>query len=267
MSMVWQTQIVCQGKMDFADPYAWLVFCATLLIYALHRLIGFTVIKQTIDTRRIRIIARFRNHIRVYAAIASVVMIWLGFQIDLKTFLLLGLPTAFSLAYVIPLFRKKRLRDLPFIKVFVVAAMWSLVTTIIPASSHPVSSASLWWLAVEKCFFIVALTLPFDVRDCEIDSHYGVSTFATRFGVKASLLGAIICSLIAIFIVILQTLRGFYESPVAVALIVSYIYVMVLISLTTRSKHDYFFTAGIDGAMLLQWILILLFQGQIMSGT
>ena len=257
MSMVWQAQILADSHMQFSSSYGWLVFCATLIIYAIHRVIGFTVIKQTIETRRVRVIRKFRGHIIGYAILAVIPLVWLSLQMPAQTISLLGLAAILSLAYVIPLFRKRRLRDLPFIKVFVVALIWSLVTTVIPAIQNPISNASLIWLALEKSLFILALILPFDVRDLDVDANHRVDTFATKYGVSRALRGANLCVLLAMFLVIVQTLRGFYFTEVAVALLLSYIYVLIVIRMSHKPRHDYFYTGAVDGAMLLQWVLVV----------
>jgi hypothetical protein len=98
--------------------------------------------------------------------------------------------TALTLGYSLPALRWRgrwrRLKELPGAKVFMIAASWALVTAGLPAlmASAPLADACV--LIAERALFILAITLPFDVRDMEADRGVGIATVPHALGVAGT---------------------------------------------------------------------------------
>src|ERR1700752_556271 len=129
--------------------------------------------------------------------ILSLVLSGLCYLLLPKSLKLLYLvPIILSLFYKFPLFNHKDLRSLPFVKVFIIAAVWILAGAIpvikgIHMGNEP--NSDLWIRMVAQFFFFIAITIPFDVFDMEKDR---IKTFATGMGKANAILIAKIALLL-----------------------------------------------------------------------
>lgn len=257
--MVWQTQAVWIKSWKVFDSYAWLVFSATLLIYALHRLIGFTLITTEVTNRRIAVIRQYHTHIRWYASIAALACLVLVLQTEMEILKMLSLPLVLCALYVLPILNGKRWRDLPFIKVFTIALIWCYVTCLVTAYQfdRALSTETLVFF-LEKVCFLLAITLPFDIRDQVIDQRNNVITFATKFGEVRTRFFAGMLALAACFLVIFAFHLDVYQLPQTAMLCIFYLMLIYLIKMSHRNRHDYFYSGVLDGSMIVQSLIVIL---------
>ena len=133
--MTWQTQILL-GQDVASSPLVGLIFCATLVIYALHRIVGISKVTDLLDIERFHVIRTYQSHILLYAIIATAIGSIFFFYLNTQVQITLILPALLSVAYVLPFIgkkREKRLRDIHFIKIFLIAIVWAYVTVLLPA--------------------------------------------------------------------------------------------------------------------------------------
>ncbi len=258
-SMVWQMQILA-GTVYWPSALAAFIFFSTLFIYAMHRVIGFSIIDRTIPNRRLEIITTFQSHIVIYAAIAALGLILSAYFINLKTLLLFIPAAVISALYISPLFKKKRLRDLPHIKIFLIAMVWSWITTCIPLIvESSFSGIQIGIIGLEKFLFVLTITLPFDIRDMQVDDLHQVQTIPLRIG-RHKTRTWISILLISLFIVIvLAFFLNVYSVSQTTGLLVFYIVLNSLIQLALNQDHDYYYSGLLDGTFLLQFLFVLLF--------
>ena len=108
-------------------------FCATLLLYAIHRIIGLNTIPDIEASERFRVIHQFKSHIKIYALLAGIGSLVLYFFLPLNVQLALVIPTLISLGYAIPFLDGQRLRDFDLIKIYLIAGVWTWITVVLPA--------------------------------------------------------------------------------------------------------------------------------------
>jgi len=256
-AMCWQTQFILTGQIEL-NWLVGLIFCSTLVLYALHRIIGISKVHEFLDLERFAVIAKFKNHIIFYAFLAGIGGLICFWKISLQIKLALFAPGIISLGYVIPFLRgKKRLRDLNHIKIFLIAIVWAWVTVVLPAIEvGQFNYLDIGLMAFERALFIFSITLPFDIRDLKVDKHSDVKTIPAVIGVKKTkqLGAAILC---AAFLISLLLYWGyFYSENVLLGLTISYLTTLYLIFQSDKFKHDYFFTGALDGTMILQFLFI-----------
>src|SRR5699024_8553294 len=82
-----------------------------------------------------------------------------------------GLLGLVSLFYEIPLYpQSKNLRSISGIKIFVIALSWAGVTVILPAlAGHVFYTYVFLIIFLQCCFFLFAITFPFDIIDIVLD--------------------------------------------------------------------------------------------------
>lgn len=233
-----------------------LVFFSTLVIYALHRLVSLHKVDKSLQIDRFLVIGQYRQHIQLYALLGSVGLVSCFFYLQSATQIALVAPALLSLGYVLPFLGKRRLRlrDLHFIKIFLIAIVWSYVTVLLPFIEHQqtVEMQTIGML-IERSIFIFVITLPFDLRDWKIDQHNQVHTIPAHIGVSKTIRLALL--LLVIWLVFCFAI---YPLSLVLPLAITGLVVAYLLWLSPKQKHDYFFTGLVDGTMLLQAFLVWL---------
>lgn len=260
-SLAYQTLVILD-QFSWKSSYVLLIFFATFFIYSIHRLIGFGKLERTANNRRINVILSFQNHIILYAIVTFIGLIVSLFYISPASLIWLGAPAVLAFVYVLPIFgNKKRFRDLPFIKIFAIGIAWIWVCVFIPIIDHheQINLYSGIFL-LEKFLFIIGITLPFDIRDLNIDRLHQIKTIPILLGELKSKILAISLITISWFLTTLSCKNGLYSTGDWIALSISYLFTGIIISLVSQKSHDYYFTGLLDGSILLQFILILIFS-------
>jgi len=260
VAMVLQTELIFLRKLQWSN-YAAFVFTATLFVYALHRVVGLEKVAAFQEKGRFLVISNFKSHIAIYAALAGIACFYFFVKMAWWAQVSLVVPSILSLGYVLPIFgKKRRLRDFNFIKIFLIAIVWSWVTVLIPATyCGQIFSMDLLIMAIERAAFIFALTLPFDIRDLKVDQHTGVKTIPAAIGKKnAKLLAA---SSLALMLILVQIniANGFYLNLNLLPFLLSTFISTIFIYYADDNRHDYLYTAGVDGMMILQGVLVYIF--------
>jgi 4-hydroxybenzoate polyprenyltransferase len=256
-AMCAQTQFILTGQLALSWLLG-LIFFATLLIYALHRIIGISKVSEFREMERYAIIEKFKNHITFYAVISGIGGAICFWNVSLAIQLSLIIPGIISLGYVIPFLNgKKRLRDFNHIKIFLIAIVWSWVTVFLPALEVGVASTlPVGLMILERALFIFAITLPFDIRDLKVDSHSNVQTIPTVIGIKKTKILGTVSLAFAFTLAVIICLSSSYNVNVLLGLSISFLSTWFFIHQSDKIKHDYFFTGVIDGTMILQFLLI-----------
>lgn len=230
------------------------IFCATVTTYALHRLISLQKTKPFQEKGRFRIILNTRRSILIYALIgaigAAITLFYLPFRIQLT----LVLPILLSLGYVLPFLKNgKRLRDVHGIKIFLIAIVWAYVGVVLPAVALERYDAAVWWILSERALFIFSITLAFDIRDLAIDQHTDVETLPSYLGEERTkkLAWATLCAMIVVV-----SCNPVYDLRIWATLLFSAILSGYLVQNANAQRHDYYYTAVLDGMILLQAALV-----------
>src|SRR5690606_18217476 len=154
-----------------------------------------------------------------------------------------------SLGYVLPFLGKnKRLRDIGQIKIFLIAGVWAFITVVLPFVDHGAGfSFALVLISLERAVFIFAITLPFDIRDMKVDSQELLTTIPGRIGIEKTKLLAYACCAFAVALAFCNYLVDAYRISTLVALVIAYIITAWLISFSSTTRHDYFYSGLMDG--------------------
>lgn len=111
----------------------------------------------------------------------STSFIFLSSQVQFAMFPL-GFVTAL---YILPVFPKRRkLRDFPFIKIFILSLVLTFMVVTLPGWIHNMDNMVLLMMTSSRFLFFFALCLLFDIKDFEKDQRFGVQTFATYFSLR-----------------------------------------------------------------------------------
>ncbi|GAA4352207.1 hypothetical protein GCM10023185_11630 [Hymenobacter saemangeumensis] len=227
-----------------------MVFAATLLVYNLDAALPFKHQQPAGNSARKAWQQGHRRGLALLAGAAAVVAGYLFWRDDWGRYLPKVLPlAALALLYSWPLLkwrgRRRALREVPLLKVFLIAGVWSLVTVGLPALAglRPLSEAA--GLLGQRFFLVLALALVFDIRDYSRDRRAGIYTFPGVLGVAgAKRLGWFFLSIAAT----LGLARG--AAPLAVLL--PAMLAAAVIWGAEEEQGDYYFALLTDGVLLVQ---------------
>ncbi|MCB0567491.1 MAG: UbiA family prenyltransferase [Phaeodactylibacter sp.] len=257
LAMAAQTQLLLNGQVQ-PTPLLGFIFFATLFLYAVHRIVGLEKAQPFLKKGRFFVISRFRSHITFYAIAAGLGAAVFFLQLSFRLQLAAVAPSLIALGYVLPfLSGRRRLRDLSYVKIFLIAIAWSWITVLLPALELGMGwSIPMLIMLLERAFFIFAITLPFDIRDLEVDAYNQVKTLPAQLGYRRTKALALACLLIMTALAGLNYHIDVYGAGVFSALLLSALIAFALIYFADKVKHDYYFSGLIDGAMVLQFVLV-----------
>tara|TARA_R110000737_G_scaffold301918_1_gene308942 strand:- start:281 stop:880 length:600 start_codon:yes stop_codon:yes gene_type:complete len=192
-------------------------------------------------------------HIIFYAIIGGLVCAYTFSEFPFVRIKLLVLAGTISILYTLPVFGKSmRLRDFSFVKIFLIAFVWALVTETIPLYEKGTDLKIILALFLERAFFFIAITIPFDIRDIEIDRSNNVKTIPSALGKNKSIvlssLLLTLCISIELYLSQNSLFTGFASA------IVAYVICGIMIYLSKDKSDDYYFSGLMDGMILLPWI-------------
>lgn len=258
--MAAQTQYLLAAAV-YPTPLLGFILFATLFLYAAHRIVGLKRSAPFLQSGRYQVIGRFRSHIVFYALTAALCAGLFYLQLPYRLMLAAIAPCLLALGYVMPLWKGKRLRDLHYIKIFLIAITWSWITVILPALELGMAYAfPLYIMLLERILFVFAITIPFDIRDLEVDAYNQVKTLPAALGVPKSQRLAVLALLLMSLLAGLNYYLDVYLLPQLIALVSTAFIAVLLIYLSGRTRHDYFFTGLVDGLMVLQFLLVYFFS-------
>lgn len=239
-------------KVDYC--YVLFVSSGTWLLYSLHRIIGISKVANSRIENRFVLIRKYHNHLIIYAAFAGILSLVSFFCLPRNVQIRCLLPAFFALLYVLPiLFKKNRLRDINYLKIFFVSACWALLCGYIPVFESNLNFQEICLFVSEKGIFIFAITLPFDYRDLEVDKESGVKTIA-HFLKDKIVYGVSISFLLCIILVFINYAYSFEQK---ISLFIIYGILELITRYSMKKQNDYYFSGIIDGTMIIFYLFLV----------
>lgn len=244
-------------------PYLFLIFFATLFEYNLHRLITILTHSEAINSDKHSWVKK--NSFGFYVLVACSVLGFIisVFQAKYTVLLTLAPIAGLTLFYSTPITKTAngifRLRQIPYLKIFLIAFVWSTITILLPVihSENKIEDWRVFTMIIERFLFVLAITIPFDVRDMLDDSKTELKTIPLKIGEKkSSTLSLILISLFLVITIIHYVLTKQYF--ITIAYIISFITtIYFLLNKKIQSLTNYYYGI-LDGTMLLQGVLVIL---------
>ncbi|MES2417213.1 MAG: hypothetical protein V4541_03445 [Bacteroidota bacterium] len=266
---------VAQGLVTYyllklpADNYVLaFVFFSTLMVYNLSMLLSKPKEPQQSPFKRVRWIFSHHRLIISITLISILCLIPLGLlYLSFQAKLLMAFVGIISIAYNFPFLsinqKKIGLRNLPGIKLFLIALVWSVSCVLLPIveleNNYGISiSLSETLLLVAKRFiFICAITIPFDIRDLFQDKLYELKTIPVMLGKKKAW---IFCqALLASYLILLV----FFTKEINLDVIGLSLTIFLtgwLIFKSSLKRNEYYYFFFLDGTMLLQCLILWAFS-------
>ncbi|SHI88430.1 hypothetical protein SAMN04487911_10736 [Arenibacter nanhaiticus] len=216
----------------------------------------YNFVKYGVEAKKYILVSHtYHRKIQLISVLALGAAVYNAFYLDANMLLglmVLGFATAL---YAIPMWPKsKNLRSLGGLKIFIVAMVWAGTTVFLPMI--PGKDFLSWDVAIEggqRFIFVLALMLPFEIRDLKYDAPE-LKTLPQRFGIpKVKRLGTLLMSiffLLTFFKDSWQSLELFSKGVVAVLL-------GAMIWYTKENQSTYFASFWVEAIPIFWWGLIL----------
>lgn len=238
--------------------YVYVIFFGILLEYNLHKL--YAVIKNNEEIKNEKY-SWAKNNKYIYFSlliIASIFLIYFFINLKLNIIVYLIPFAILNLLYSLPIFKRIKIRKIPLIKIFLIAFVWTFVTVNIPFIYSEVRlSNAIYLLFLERFIFIIAITIPFDIRDIQQDKINGVKTIPYFLGENKSYL---LSNILIIIFSIITTIHYliYLNYYILFSFIITTIITLIFLNSKSIRKNKYFYYGYLDGSMFLFGLLVVL---------
>lgn len=226
-------------------------FFATVLTYTFQR-----SVKLLNNSRQgsARLIWMKKNNFLVKAILllATIANIRHLFYFSINVYLLLIFSGFLSLFYIVKIPGKwgKNLRDIPSLKIFLIAIVWALTATFLPYFNLDEKVVAIpWLLFISNFMLIIALTIPFDIRDLQLDEPEK-KTIPQLLGERKAIFIAMALLTLYWLLMCLIMHQFLFVSLIGVTLTI------VIVNGAKKSADDFYFSFVVDGLLLVLPLLL-----------
>lgn len=260
----WQSLLLFDTEVNIL--YVLFVGFATLATYNFQRIIKFRNRPEYVQAGRNNWLFRNRKTLLLITLIAGIGTALSALYLPFFAFPTLLIMALISLLYVVRFIPRKdkklALRDLPLMKVFLIALVWTVVSVVIPLQNSTgfefvVTPQILVLALLEKFSFVLAITIPFDIRDVEYDDP-SQQTIPQLLGVRKSIHVAVFFAILSFIASAMLFITGSYSWITLSAFALSTSVNLYFITNSGPQKSEMFFAGGVDGTLLCQTILVFL---------
>jgi 4-hydroxybenzoate polyprenyltransferase len=252
-------------------------FFATVFIYTFIRLLGLREKHPQATSEMLDWVRKNKIVLILWTIVSGIISIyWLYHLHRSQQYIILSLG-ALSILYAMPVYKSngiwKSLRHIPYIKTIIVAIVWSVLTVICVVANtemYPVLIRPQHiLLTIINFIFILALTIPFDIRDIAYDSEVAVKTIAQKLGIeqtKKLSIGLLILYMVLSFILYIywpcyiyypEFFRSFNLATFVAAMFGGLGSIFIIKNISASSDEQVY-TFQIDGMIVVQSIFMIL---------
>lgn len=251
-------------------PICLFVFVATLLTYNFHRWYKNNRLQQ-IHNEPLRI-SWHRDHkkqiffLLLFLLVTLAVIVFYFSLLTINTLLLLTVFGFISGLYTLPLipFNNKwiRLRDIPYSKVIWVSMVVTGTAVFLPKvqyESNGVLNFNTFLYSISIFFFLAAITIPFNIRDIEVDKAENLKTLPTSWGENRSkIISLILITMYIISITLFYIMARTITAHTLVLLYITGVATIILIINAHKNRSEYYYGYFLESMPLLNCFAIII---------
>ncbi|MAZ55955.1 MAG: hypothetical protein CMP54_03065 [Flavobacteriales bacterium] len=200
----------------------------------------------------------YQKSIYFFLFISALFIIFLSFSLGLKFIQLLFPPILISIIY--PLLikinnRQYGIRNIPFLKIFLISFTWSYVTLLLPGLYYDIQlDYFLLSSFFERFLFVLAIAIPFDIRDYNSDK---IQTIPNTIGVINSKIFAWFCLLLIQILLVINVIQSNITMPIFLGLFLSIEICSLVIYLTNSERSSFFYSILVESLSLVMYLIVL----------
>jgi len=250
------------GAFNFDVNYLGFIFFSTLFLYPFHRLFGIYTTAEFEQTKAQKEVAKHPWLTRTSVIIGFISTLFFTWKLPLSTLsylIPLGIISiAYSIHFIPTLKGWMRLRDIPGIKIYAITLVATVTTSAIPlVVSGAVSTTDIWFLSLQRFLFLLAVTIPFDIRDSHLDKRWDLKTIPLLLGnEKANTLAISLLYASATVGLVQYFYTGFISIEIVTANFIAAGFTHFILH-DFKRKNSYLYNAFlIEGAMIYHFALV-----------
>ena len=199
-------------------------------------------------------LARGLKNIQIFSFLCFAGLAVTAFMVNLEVLLWCVIFGTFTLLYALPVFSKRRnLRSISGIKIFIIALVWAGVTVILPVTDVKNGIFGDPFLEFLQRFLLVLVwILPFEIRDLKYDLEH-LGTVPQRIGVtKTKMVGLVMLAMVI--------LLEFFKSRISLTFLIAFVVMCVVTGfflLGSKEKQNRYFTSFWIESIPILWLLVL----------
>jgi 4-hydroxybenzoate polyprenyltransferase len=241
-----------------------MVFSFTFFTYNGQRLVRLRIkiLQPENIGDRLKWVIKYQNPLTFFSIAFGIIGLVCTYFINPYCFIALIPMGALSVFYVFPIIpfysKSPTLREIPYLKIIFIGIVWSIAIVWIPLidTKFPIGMATpnTFYALFQNFLFVIAITLPFDIRDIQFDKLNKLKTIPQILGSKKTVLLSELLLVGSILLLAISDikLQHFY------ALLIGHIITMVIIALTTEKRKELFFAGIIEGTVLILYGCVLI---------
>ncbi len=235
------------------------VFFSTLFSYNFQRYVRF----KSSDNKfsQLAWLKNQEGSLQIITVLSFVLTIYFSFSLSLHSLYILVPAVFVTLLYPFTFSffgHSIVLREMPGLKIFLIVIVWTIVSVglIITESDIPFS-IEVCVLIASRFFFVLSITIPFDIRDLKYDKN-SMKTIPQLFGVEKSKQLAFWSLALYELASIIHFILADFSLLFLIALLLTSLYVGLLIYKTNEENNESFFTFWMEGSSLLMYLLLFI---------
>ena len=166
----------------------------------------------------------------------------------------------FAFAYFLPLLPfgdKKHLRDFGWVKISVLAGVWTMATSVLPILFWHKNISDFPFEILVRLVFIFTLCIIFDIRDMQADQVSNINTLPHKVGIRNSYRLINVTLLLLVALSVIQYAR--YQMPERFSgTILTVIFTWLVVRYLQKRPSERAYMLLADGVMLFYSVLVLL---------
>ena len=195
----------------------------------------------------------------IFSLLSSLIVIlylYYSYSIEAKVFIaILSIISFLYIIHNISIFRIKiSIRNIPFLKTIIVSIIWTLIT-IAPQviESHLYTSDTPWInLLGWRFFFVLPITLMFDIRDINSDPER-LKTIPRTLGSTWTKIIALLSLILALYFFLLMD----FSAEIYFSIAIVYLLMIISIFNSDPKRGELYYSGWFDGLMALHSIIII----------
>ena len=196
--------------------------------------------------------------IQIFSLVCFLTMCYYGAQISLKT-LVFTIPfVGLTFLYAVPFLSgfHKSLRQVSYLKVIVVALVWTGFTVLIPTIAIEKEISLIFFLLLLQRFLIVVvLILPFDIRDAQYDA-ISLQTIPKKIGIEKTKRVGLGFMIFALLIEYGINANNIFKN----AFMIFFFVVLVFLMRSKMNQSKYYSSFWVESLPIIWWLLLLGFH-------
>ncbi len=233
--------------LEYNETLNYFIFFATITGYNFVKYFGIAKFHHRSLTKDLKII-------QIFSFLCFLLMCYYAYQLPIQI-LILFIPFGFlTVLYAIPLLSgfQKNLRNISYLKVIIVAFVWSGTTVLLPLIHTEVNiDSNIVLFAVQRFLIVAVLILPFDIRDIQYDA-ISLQTIPKKIGIQNTKKLGFVLLLLALVIEFLISTQTTTKN-----IFLGFSFVTVLFLMRAKENQSRYYSSFWVEALPIFWWIIL----------